>query len=45
MFQNANLSVRVSDEFMQAVLEGKPWQTHYVTDPNHAEGRLTKPRR
>ncbi len=25
-YQNANNSVRVSDEFMQAVLEDKPWQ-------------------
>ncbi len=34
MFQNANLSVRVTDEFMQAVVEDKPWATHWVTDPN-----------
>jgi ribonucleoside-diphosphate reductase alpha chain len=27
-FQNANHSVRVSDAFMQAVLEDKDWQTH-----------------
>ncbi|MGH7199542.1 MAG: vitamin B12-dependent ribonucleotide reductase, partial [Planctomycetaceae bacterium] len=33
LFQNANLSVRVSDEFMQAVVEGKPWKTHWVTQP------------
>ncbi|HIE11373.1 MAG TPA: vitamin B12-dependent ribonucleotide reductase [Kiritimatiellae bacterium] len=32
-FQNENLSVRVSDEFMQAVLEDREWQTHWVTDP------------
>ncbi|MDP6561180.1 MAG: vitamin B12-dependent ribonucleotide reductase, partial [Candidatus Binatia bacterium] len=30
-FQNANNSVRVSGEFMQAVLEDRDWQTHYVT--------------
>ncbi len=36
MFQNANLSVRLSDEFMQAALEGKKWRTHWVTDPNKA---------
>ena len=29
-FQNANNSVRVTDEFMQAVLEDGPWQTHFV---------------
>ena len=33
LFQNANLSVRVSDEFMQAVVDDQPWTTHWVTDP------------
>lgn len=33
MFQNANLSVRLSDEFMRAVEEGKKWKTRWVTDP------------
>ncbi|MCX7425463.1 MAG: vitamin B12-dependent ribonucleotide reductase [Planctomycetia bacterium] len=32
LFQNANLSVRVSDDFMEAVESGKPWRTHWVTD-------------
>jgi ribonucleoside-diphosphate reductase alpha chain len=32
LFQNANLSLRVSDEFMRAVEEDKPWKTHWVTD-------------
>ena len=32
MFQNANLSVRLSDEFMQAVIDGKKWKTKWVTD-------------
>ena len=36
MFQNANLSVRVSDEFMQAAASDGPWRTHWVTDKNHA---------
>ncbi|HEX4130419.1 MAG TPA: vitamin B12-dependent ribonucleotide reductase [Pirellulales bacterium] len=36
LFQNANLSVRLSDEFMQAVVEDKPWITHWVTDAAHA---------
>lgn len=31
MYQNENLSVRVSDEFMKAALDGKPWQTRSVT--------------
>src|SRR5439155_5610410 len=29
-FQNANHSVRVTEEFMQAVVGGKEWQTKYV---------------
>ncbi|MDY0166616.1 MAG: vitamin B12-dependent ribonucleotide reductase [Thermoguttaceae bacterium] len=33
LFQNANLSVRLSDEFMQAVESDRPWTTHWVTDP------------
>jgi len=35
LFQNANLSVRVSDEFMKAVVEDRTWTTHWVTDPSH----------
>jgi ribonucleoside-diphosphate reductase alpha chain len=30
-FQNANNSVRVTDDFMRAALEGRPWSTRYVT--------------
>jgi ribonucleoside-diphosphate reductase alpha chain len=30
-FQNANNSVRVSDEFMQAVQEDREWKSRYVT--------------
>lgn len=33
-FQNENLSVRVTDEFMRAVLEDREWTTHWVTDPS-----------
>jgi ribonucleoside-diphosphate reductase alpha chain len=32
-FQNANLSVRLSDEFMEAVRDDKSWTTRWVTDP------------
>ena len=32
MFQNANLSVRVTDEFMQAVADNKIWKTRWVSD-------------
>jgi ribonucleoside-diphosphate reductase alpha chain len=33
MFQNANLSVRVTDEFMQAAEQGRDWTTRWVTNP------------
>lgn len=36
-YQNANNSVRVSDEFMQAVIDGKEWHLKAVTD-----GRVIK---
>ncbi len=42
-FQNANLSVRLSDEFMEAVKADKPWKTHWVTDK--AKGGPTYPAR
>ena len=31
-FQNANLSVRVTDDFMEAVRDGRRWQTHWISD-------------
>ncbi len=31
MYQNSNLSIRLTDEFMQAAIDGKPWQTRAVT--------------
>ena len=36
-FQNANNSVRASDEFMRAVLDDGIWQTHYVKGGEVAE--------
>ncbi len=35
-FQNENLTVRVSDEFLRAVEEDRDWQTYWVTDPKKA---------
>ncbi|MCP4787451.1 MAG: vitamin B12-dependent ribonucleotide reductase [Fuerstiella sp.] len=32
-FQNANLSVRLSDEFLESVDQQGQWTTHWVTDP------------
>src|SRR5947209_6277074 len=37
MYQNENLSVRVSDEFMDAALEGREWWTRRVTDGKPCE--------
>jgi len=36
LYQNANLSVRLTDDFMQAVKEDKTWTTHWVTEPTKA---------
>ncbi len=33
LFQNANLSVRVTDQFMETARQGGQWSTHWVTDP------------
>ena len=37
MFQNENLSVRASDEFMQAAADGSDWWTRRVTDGEPCE--------
>src|SRR5438128_790493 len=37
MYQNENVSVRVSDEFMEAALEGREWWTRRVTDGRPCE--------
>ncbi len=37
MYQNENLSVRVSDEFMNAAVEGREWWTKRVTDQKQCE--------
>jgi len=36
-FQNANHSVRVTDDFMHAVTDDKEWQTHYITNHKVAD--------
>ena len=37
MYQNENLTVRVSDEFMDAAIEGREWWTKRVTDGEPCE--------
>ena len=37
MYQNENLSVRISDEFMQSALDGGDWWTRAVTTGNKLE--------
>src|SRR5437773_1045686 len=37
MYQNENVSVRVSDEFMEAAQEGREWWTRRVTDGKQCE--------
>jgi ribonucleoside-diphosphate reductase alpha chain len=37
MYQNENLSIRVSDEFMHAAIEGKEWWTRRVLDGKPCE--------
>src|SRR5205823_13416292 len=39
MYQNENLSVRVSDEFMEAALEGREWSTNRVSDGQQCESK------
>ena len=37
MFQNANLSVRVTDEFMEAVRQNKAWKTRWVSEKSEGD--------
>jgi ribonucleoside-diphosphate reductase alpha chain len=37
MYQNENLTVRVSDEFMEAAINGREWTTRRVTDGQPCE--------
>lgn len=37
MYQNENLTVRASDEFMEAAVEGREWWTRRVTDDQPCE--------
>lgn len=42
MYQNENLSVRVTDEFMNAAIEGREWWTYRVTDGKPCEKKNAK---
>ncbi|HEV7866222.1 MAG TPA: vitamin B12-dependent ribonucleotide reductase [Chthoniobacteraceae bacterium] len=42
MYQNENLTVRVSDDFMQAAMEGREWWTQRVTDGQRCEKKDAK---
>ncbi|HET6410112.1 MAG TPA: vitamin B12-dependent ribonucleotide reductase, partial [Chthoniobacteraceae bacterium] len=42
MYQNENLSVRVSDEFMDAAIKGEVWWTKRVTDGHWCEKKEAK---
>src|SRR6266576_668258 len=42
MYQNENLSVRVSDEFMEAAMEGREWWTRRVRDGRPCERKEAK---
>jgi ribonucleoside-diphosphate reductase alpha chain len=39
-FQNSNNSVRVTDDFMRAVIEDRDWKLPAVTDPNRILGTI-----
>lgn len=42
MYQNENLTVRVSDEFMNAAIEGRTWWTRRVSDGRPCEEKDAK---
>jgi ribonucleoside-diphosphate reductase alpha chain len=42
MYQNENLSIRVSDEFMHAAIDGKEWWTRRVLDGKPCEQKDAK---
>ncbi len=42
MFQNANLSIRVTDEFMQASVDNADWQTYSITSGEPIEKHKAK---
>src|SRR6266513_1717722 len=43
MYQNENLSVRVSDEFMEAAIDGRGWWTRRVPDGQPCERKEARP--
>jgi ribonucleoside-diphosphate reductase alpha chain len=43
MYQNENLSIRVSDEFMQAAIDGHEWWTRNVVSGKPCPAKFDKP--
>ena len=36
-FQNANLSVRLTDDYMEAIRDSKPWQTRWISEKSSGD--------
>ena len=45
LFQNANLSVRLTDDFMDVLAKDGEWQTRWVTDPTKRLDQRIRPKK